>query len=289
MTQACGTDSDEADIGRRFGGIARLYGAAGAQRLQAARIAVVGLGGVGSWTAEALARSAVGGITLIDMDHVSESNTNRQLHALDGAYGMAKVTAMAGRIAAINPRCAVAVVDDFATPANAAALVAGHDVVIDCADDVPAKAALIAAARAAGVMIVTCGAAGGRIDPLRIAQGDLARIAGDPLLARVRHRLRHEHGFPRDNGRAAPKFGVAAVYSDEPVRRPGVLDTGTQRVAVAGDLSCAGFGSAVAVTATMGFVAASIALNRLALPVDSSGEQPARTAARPLRATPSAA
>lgn len=277
MTRACAASDSEADVERRFGGIARLYGAAGAQRLRTARIAVVGLGGVGSWAAEALARSAVGSVTLIDMDHVSESNTNRQLHALDGAYGMSKVTAMAERIAAINPRCAVAVVDDFATPDNAAALVAGHDVVIDCADDVPAKAALIAAARAALVGIVTCGAAGGRIDPLRIAQGDLARIAGDPLLARVRHRLRREHGFPREGGRAAPKFGVTAVYSDEPVRRPGAADTGTSRAEIAGDLSCAGFGSAVAVTATMGFVAASVALNRLAL-VD---EQTSRASARP--------
>lgn len=277
MTRACAASDSEADVERRFGGIARLYGAAGAQRLRAARIAVVGLGGVGSWAAEALARSAVGSVTLIDMDHVSESNTNRQLHALDGAYGMSKVTAMAERIAAINPRCAVAVVDDFATPDNAAALVAGHDVVIDCADDVPAKAALIAAARAAQVGIVTCGAAGGRIDPLRIAQGDLARIAGDPLLARVRHRLRREHGFPREGGRAAPKFGVTAVYSDEPVRRPDAADTGTPRAEIAGDLSCAGFGSAVAVTATMGFVAASVALNRLAL-VD---EQTSRASARP--------
>jgi len=264
MTRACAADSD-ADLERRFGGIARLYGAAGAQRLRAARIAVVGLGGVGSWAAEALARSAVGAITLIDMDHVSESNTNRQLHALDGAYGKAKATAMAERIAAINPSCAVAAVDDFATPDNAAALVAGHAFVIDCSDDVPAKAALIAAARAARVAVVTCGAAGGRIDPLRIAQGDLARIVGDPLLARVRHRLRREHGFPRDGGRAPRKFDVTAVYSDEPVRRPATaVPAGTLRARVAGDLSCAGFGSAVAVTATMGFVAASVALNRLA-------------------------
>lgn len=285
MTEACAANGSDADIERRFGGVARLYGAAGAQRLQAARVAVVGLGGVGSWAAEALARSAVGSITLVDMDHVSESNTNRQLHALDGAYGKAKVTAMAERIAAINPRCAVAVVDDFATPDNAAALVAGHDVVIDCADDVPAKAALIDAARAAQVAIVTCGAAGGRIDPLRIAQGDLARIAGDPLLARVRHRLRREHGFPRDGGRAAPKFGVTAVYSDEPVRRPTVTDTGTPPAQVAGDLSCAGFGSAVAVTATMGFVAASVALNRLAL---SELRHP-QVGTRSLRDAPSAA
>lgn len=275
MAEACAASDGEADVERRFGGIARLYGAAGAQRLRAARIAVVGLGGVGSWAAEALARSAVGSITLIDMDHVSESNTNRQLHALDGAYGMAKVAAMAERIAAINPRCAVAVVDDFATPDNAATLVAGHDFVIDCADDVPAKAALIAAARAAQVAIVTCGAAGGRVDPLRIAQGDLARIAGDPLLARVRHRLRREHGFPRDGGRTTPKFGVTAVYSDEPVRRPGVA--GMQPAEVAGDLSCAGFGSAAAVTATMGFVAAAVAMNRLAL----ADEQILRAGARP--------
>lgn len=265
---ACAAEA--ADVGRRFGGVARLYGAAGARRLRAARIAVVGLGGVGSWAAEALARSAVGGITLIDMDHVSESNTNRQLHALDGAYGKAKVLAMAERIAAINPECAVTAVDDFATPDNAATLIAGHDVVIDCSDDVPAKAALIAAARMQRVAIVTCGAAGGRIDPLRIAHGDLARIAGDPLLARVRHRLRREHGFAREpdrsqgrDARLPRKFDVAAIYSDEPVRRP-PASAGAARTELAGDLSCAGFGSAVTVTATMGFVAAAVALNRLA-------------------------
>lgn len=264
MTQACAADPDDADLERRFGGIARLYGAAGAQRLRAASIAVVGIGGVGSWAAEALARSAVGHISLIDMDHVSESNTNRQLHALDGVYGKAKVLAMAERIAAINPSCVVTAIDDFATADNASALVAGHDVVIDCADDVPAKAALIAAARTLQVAMVTCGAAGGRVDPLRIAQGDLARIAGDPLLARVRHRLRREHGFPRDAGaRAAQKFGVVAVFSDEPVRRPAGRGTPSPDDGVAGDLSCAGFGSVVTVTATMGFVAAAVALNGL--------------------------
>lgn len=268
MTAACPADNGDADLERRFGGIARLYGATGAQQLRAASVAVVGLGGVGSWAAEALARSAVGRIALIDMDHVSESNTNRQLHALDGVYGKAKVQAMAERIAAINPACVVTAIDAFAAPDNAATLVAGHDLVIDCADDVAAKAALIAAARALKVAIVTCGAAGGRIDPLRIAQGDLARISGDPLLARVRHRLRREHGFARDSGRrATTKFGVVAVYSDEPVRRPvalGAAEAPAQRGAVAGDLSCAGYGSAVTVTATMGFVAAALALTRLA-------------------------
>ncbi len=281
MTAACVADGGDADLERRFGGIARLYGTDGARRLRGASVAVVGLGGVGSWAAEALARSAVGRITLIDFDHVSESNTNRQLHALDGAYGKAKVQAMAERIAAINPAGAVVAIDEFATTDNASALIAGHDLVIDCADDVPAKAALIAAARALRVAIVTCGAAGGRVDPLRIAQGDLARIAGDPLLARVRHRLRREHGFARDDGRrAATKFGVVAVYSDEPVRRPGARDAQAPRGDTAGDLSCAGYGSAVTVTATMGFVAAAVALNRLAQEhlhaeqSDTSAEQP---------------
>lgn len=252
-----------ADLERRFGGVARLYGAAGAMRLRAAHVAVVGIGGVGSWAAEALARSAVGRITLIDLDHIAESNTNRQIHALGDSYGQSKVAAMASRIAAINPACEVFPIDDFVSADNVGQLIDGFDQVLDCIDNVNAKAALIAHARPVSMPVITCGAAGGRLDPTRIRQGDLATIAGDPLLAKVRQRLRRDHGFPRDDGTRRAAFGVTAIYSDEPVRRPGAECMAHNGELVAG-LSCAGYGSSVAVTATMGFVAAAVALTHLA-------------------------
>jgi tRNA A37 threonylcarbamoyladenosine dehydratase len=254
----------EPDLARRFGGVARLYGEEGAARLRAAHVVVVGIGGVGSWAAEALARSAIGHLTLVDLDHIAESNTNRQVHALDGEYGKSKVLAMAERIAAINPACIVTPVDEFADAENAARLVAGADVVIDCTDQVSAKVALIAAARAAKVAIISCGAAGGRVDPSRVRCADLAAVAGDPLLSKVRYRLRRSHGFPREAGRRQ-KFRVIGVYSDEPVQRP-VVCNGEEIVerAPLGGLACAGYGSSVAVTATMGFVAAGHVLTLLA-------------------------
>jgi tRNA A37 threonylcarbamoyladenosine dehydratase len=252
----------EADLARRFGGVARLYGEEGAAKLRRAHVAVIGIGGVGTWAAEAIARSAVGVITLIDMDHIAESNTNRQIHALGDAYGRAKVEAMATRIVAINPSCDIRPIDDFITAENAAQFIAGYDFVLDCIDQVNAKAALIARARAVNIPVVTCGAAGGRLDPVRISRGDLAVIAGDPLLAKVRQRLRRDYGFPRESGARRTKFHVLAVYSDEPVQRPAPAP-GEGEVVVGG-LSCAGYGSSVAVTATMGFVAASVALTQIA-------------------------
>lgn len=252
--------SADADLSRRFGGVARLYGDDGAARLRAAHVAVVGIGGVGSWAAEALARCAIGRITLIDMDHVAESNTNRQIHALGDAYGQSKVAAMASRITAINPACDVIAIDDFVTVENAATLMQGYDLVLDCIDRVNPKAALIAHACRGRIAVITCGGAGGRVDAARIATGDLAGITGDPLLAKVRHRLRRDYGFPRDDARRK-KFHVLAVYSDEPVQRP-TIECGPEEFN--GGLACAGYGSSVAVTATMGFVAASVALTRLA-------------------------
>jgi len=252
-----------ADLERRFGGVARLYGEAGAVRLKAAHVAVVGIGGVGSWAAEALARSAVGRITLIDLDHIAESNTNRQIHALGDAYGQSKVSAMAARIAAINPACDVRPIDDFVTADNVGQLIRDFDQVLDCIDNVNAKSALIAHARRADIKVITCGAAGGRVDPTRIRQGDLATIAGDPLLAKVRQRLRRDHGFPRDEGSRRARFGVLAIYSDESVRRP-APECGAHNVGLVAGLSCSGYGSSVVVTATMGFVAAAVALTQLA-------------------------
>ena len=254
------------DATRRFSGVARLYGEAAAERFRTAHVVVVGIGGVGSWAAEALARSAVGQLTLVDLDHVAESNTNRQIHALGDAYGKAKVDAMAERLVAINPGCRIRPVDEFATVDNAESLVLGADVVLDCIDQVVAKAALIAAARAAGVNIVTCGAAGGRIDPTRIRCEDLARLTGDPLLAKVRHKLRRDFDFPRDVGKRPARFGVTGVYSDEPLQRPPTACDAQGRRVPGAALACAGYGSSVVVTAAMGFVAAGQALAMLSAP-----------------------
>lgn len=251
-----------ADLARRFGGVARLYGDAAYERFRRARIAVVGIGGVGSWTAEALARCAVGTMVLIDLDHIAESNTNRQIHALGDEYGKAKVVAMAERVRSINPAVNVRCIEQFVAPDNVADIVGDVDAVVDCIDRVSAKAALIAHCRATGIDVVTCGAAGGRTDPTRIRSADLARVAGDPLLAKVRYRLRRRYGLPREVHGRIRNFGVAAVYSDEPVRLP--IGPCAPEVDLAAGLACAGYGSSVAVTAPLGFAAAALALDRIA-------------------------
>lgn len=250
----------DADLERRFGGIERLYGSAAYARLRAAHVVVIGLGGVGSWAAEALARSAVGRLTLIDLDHVAESNTNRQVHALGDEFGKAKVAAMAARIAAINPVAQVTCLEEFIAPENAMTLVPACDAVLDCIDQVAPKAALIAACRTRGIAIFTSGAGGGRVDPTRIRSGDLAHAEGDPLLAKVRYRLRRHHGFARERVSAdqrirVSKFGVTAIYSDEQVR--GKASGGAA-------LACAGYGSVVTVTASLGLALAACALQRIA-------------------------
>lgn len=250
-------DAADADLQRRFAGVARLYGEAAFARLQAAKVLVVGIGGVGSWAAEALARSGVGQIALIDLDHIAESNTNRQIHALGDSYGKAKVLAMAERITAINPACTVQSIEAFVDAENAGSLAAGHDLVLDCIDQVRSKAALVAFCRAQGIGVITCGAAGGRVDPTRLRADDLARAQGDPLLAKLRHRLRRHYGFAHEVSGRVRKFGVPAVYSDEPIRAP-------QNCSPAAGLACAGYGSTVTVTGAMGFAAAALALQHLA-------------------------
>jgi tRNA A37 threonylcarbamoyladenosine dehydratase len=252
----------EADLARRFGGVARLYGDTAFERFRNARVAVVGIGGVGSWAAEALARSGIGALVLIDLDHIAESNTNRQIHALGEEYGKAKVLAMAERIRAINPSAQVTAVEEFIEPDNVAALVHDVDMVVDCIDQVSGKAALIAHCRARRIAIVTCGAAGGRTDPTRIRSDDLARASGDPLLSKLRYKLRRNFGFPRESARRIRKFGVPAVFSDEPVRLPTGACAPEEGEFAAG-LSCAGYGSSVAVTAPLGFAAAALVLDRL--------------------------
>ncbi len=248
-----------ADHARRFGGVGRLYGEQAAARFAAARVCVVGIGGVGSWAAEALARSAVGQLTLIDLDMVAESNANRQIHALDPVWGMAKVEAMRARILAINPACVVSCVEDFVSLDNLESLLAGHDLVIDAIDQTRIKVAMAAWCVKAGVPLVMAGGAGGKQDPSRICSTDLSRTEQDPLLARVRAQLRKAHGFPKDPRR---KFGITAIYSSEPLQRPVVCDTGEDGSAPQG-LSCAGYGSAVCVTAPFGFFAAAAALRLL--------------------------
>ena len=254
--------SNDIDVDRRFGGIVRLYGAAGYARLAAARVAVIGLGGVGSWAAEALARSGVGKLTLIDLDHVSESNINRQVHSLDSTLGAAKVGAMRARIADIHPLCEVEVVEDFVEVGNLASLVpAGrYAYVIDAIDHVRAKTALVAHCRTLDIALVTVGGAGGRTDASRVRVSDLAHTLQEPMLAKVRKNLRTHHGFPRNVKKA---FGVTAVFSDQPLRgNEAVRIEGSS--GAAGGLHCAGYGSQVAVTAVFGFVAAGSVIDRLA-------------------------
>ncbi|MGI4983585.1 MAG: tRNA threonylcarbamoyladenosine dehydratase [Janthinobacterium lividum] len=272
---------DAPDRARRFGGVARLYGEKALRRFEAAHVVVIGIGGVGSWAAEALARTAVGRLTLVDLDHVAESNTNRQLHALDGNYGKAKITAMAERIRLIDPDCRVDQIDDFIGPENFETVLGnGCDYVIDAIDDTRTKIALIAWCAARGMNIVTIGGAGGQIDPTRIRIEDLSRTIQDPLLAKVRQQLRRQHGFPRS---LTTRFGIAAVYSDEPLRYPdasapdaAACDIGESAAPGAGDdggplpvagpagLNCAGFGSSVCVTASFGLAAAAHVLRVLA-------------------------
>lgn len=242
------------DFERRFGGIARLYGAVGAQRIWQAHVGVVGLGGVGSWAAEALARSGVRALTLIDLDHVAESNINRQVLAVDDTLGMAKVVAMRQRIAQINPLCEVDGVEEFVTPENCAALLPQSlDALIDACDQMPAKAAMAVWARQNGVPFLTVGAAGGKRLAHLADLADLASVTHDPLLANLRYRLRKQHGLPNKGA-----MGVHCVFSREAVAQA------AEACATDGSLNCAGYGSFAPVTATFGQCASGWILNQLA-------------------------
>lgn len=297
---------------RRFASVARVYGEAGCQRLWQSHVVVVGIGGVGSWAAEALARSGVGRLTLIDLDHVAESNINRQVHALTSTLGAAKVEVMAQRIRDISPDISVHSVDEFIEPGQEEKLIpADADLVIDAIDAVAAKASLIAWCVANDKPVIACGAAGGRTDPLQLRVEDLSRTTGDALLSAVRARLRRHHGFPRGDGTAMPssvsraetsnvpahspakegegapghvpaqdaqplrsaqteppsrrrrkgdpsRFGVPAIHSPEQI-------AGTRPKGEGGGmpLACAGYGSLVTVTASMGLAAASQAIAQL--------------------------
>jgi len=235
------------------------------------------------WSAWGVARCGVGHLTLIDLDHIAESNLNRQVHALVHTLGQAKVVAMAQRIAAINPACTVRAIDDFLTPENAAHYLASGwdtrpDVILDCTDQVNAKVAMVLLARAQGSKLVVCGAAGGKTDPLALRSGDLARANHDALLAKLRHRLRKQHGYPRpakQAGKAAgriPAMGVQALWLEQPAILPSAwqAQSATRQASAPQGLSCAGYGSVVMVTAAMGMAAASAAV-RLALAASPAG------------------
>lgn len=252
---------------QRFGGIARLYGHSALERFRTAHVAVVGIGGVGSWAAEALARSGIGTLTLVDLDELCLTNTNRQVHAVDGQVGRSKVRVMAERLATINPEAAVHPREEFYSEKNSDRILDGaFDAVIDAIDVVRPKCHLLAACALRGLPVVSCGGAGGRRDPARIAVADLSRTHGDALLGQARKQLRSDYGFPSGEGKARG-FGIPAVFSDEaPVYpdadgcvsaiRPADLPPG---------LRCdAGYGTATHITATFGLFAVGEVLDTLA-------------------------
>ena len=244
------------DPQRRFGGLERLYGPVGARAIARAHVAVVGIGGVGSWAAEALARSGVARLTLIDMDHVSESNINRQIHASDTTLGQAKIQAMVERIQSFHPQCELTGIDDFVTPANWPDILGSTvDAVIDACDQVPAKTAMADWARKSRACFISVGAAGGKRHAHGVDIADLCAVTHDPLLAQVRYRLRKHHGGEREG----KPLRIACVFSREAVRAPDA----SCGVEGDGSLNCHGYGSVVSVTATFGHCAAGWVLDQI--------------------------
>ncbi len=258
------------DKQRRFSGLQRLYGEGATLRLEQAHVMVAGIGGVGSWTAEALARTGVGELTLVDLDHIAESNVNRQIHALTDTLGQAKIAAMADRIAGINPDCRVNLVDDFVEPGNIDALLQARpvNVLVDATDQVPAKIAMALATQRTTISFVMCGGAGGKLDALTLKAGDLSIVRHDALLGRIRQQLRKHHGYPKGsdrNGKALrkpPAMRVFALWFDQPAILPDAWGK-TEEAGTLQGLSCAGYGSAVTVTAAMGMAAAGEAVRRI--------------------------
>lgn len=244
------TSPDEAvddEYERRFTGTARLYGTDSFALFQQAHVLVAGAGGVGSWAIEALARTGIGHLTLVDMDVLVASNVNRQLPALSDTFGRSKIEVLAERARGINPRIKLTLVDDFLTRDNIGELLADTpDLVLDCTDDVDAKISLIVWCRRRRIPVVIAGAAGGKTDPTALRVDDLARTHRDPLLAKIRRQLRRDCGFPKNPDE---KFGIPCVYSSQAVITPegDSCDGGT--------LSCTGYGSSTVVTATMGMLA----------------------------------
>lgn len=257
--------ADDYDIARRFGGIARIYGDAALQRFQQAHVCVIGVGGVGSWAVEALARSGIGSLTLIDLDNVAESNINRQLPALGSTIGAPKIDVLANRVTDINPSCHVHRIEDFITPENIPDYVdTRFDYVIDCIDSFRVKTALIAYCKRHKIRIITLGGAGGQRDPSKIRLTDLSRSLHDPLLSKIRKQLRQEHHFSRNPKR---KFDVPCVWSEEQMVFPdGKGGTSPERPSDtdSSGLSCAGgLGSIMTVTSTFAQFAVAHVLEKL--------------------------
>lgn len=258
------TDENDGQYQRRFQGTQTLYGASAVNTFAAAHVYVIGVGGVGSWAAEALARTAVGTITLIDLDVLVASNVNRQLPALDSTFGESKIAAMAMRMREINPKLTLQLIDDFLTVDNVATLLPSRHaaqaaaaqgkpiVVLDCVDDMNAKLAIALHCRFNKLKLVCAGGAGGKIDPSQIRVSDLRESYQDPLLAKLRSKLRHEKGI---NSALKEKFGIKCVYSIEPP----CVDKSCQT----GGLHCGGYGSAVVVTSVVAMVMVSEALQLL--------------------------
>jgi len=254
------------DTNRRFGGVERLYGKQALQQFKQSHIIVIGVGGVGSWVVEALARNAIGKLTLIDMDVVAESNINRQLPALSSTMGKNKTDVMAERVRDINEDCDVCIIEDFITQENIADLIDENaEYVIDCIDNSKVKAALIAWCKRQKLKIITLGGAGGQIDPSLIKIADLSRTAHDPLLSRTRKILRQKHGFSTNTKR---RFSIPCVYSPEHLvylNDDGNVSQQKPQDDVGG-LSCAGgIGSSVMVTGSFAFMAVAYVLKKLAI------------------------
>ena len=258
------------DYQLRFGGIARLYGTKGAQKLNDSHFCVVGIGGVGSWVAEALARNGVGNITLIDLDDICITNINRQIHALSETIGKDKIEVMAERIKQINPNCQVTLIDDFITEENISSTITkAFDYVIDAIDSVNIKTKIIAHCKRNKISIITIGGAGGQVDPSKIERCDLSKTFQDPLLAKVKNQLRREHRFPRADivKKSKRKFGVEAIFSTEQLRYPnniGEICLSKQNQEGPTRLDCSsGFGATTHVTATFAFFAVGRAIDKL--------------------------
>ncbi|MFT5837550.1 MAG: tRNA A37 threonylcarbamoyladenosine dehydratase [Flavobacteriales bacterium] len=250
---------------QRFGGTQRLYGISGTEILRQSHVCVVGIGGVGSWVAEALARTALGSMTLIDLDDICVTNINRQIHALQDTIGVAKVEAMAQRIKQINPQCRVSQVEDFVTPDNVSELLnSTYDYVVDATDSIKAKAAMVAHCKRNKIPIITTGGAGGQIDPTQVAVTDLSKTIQDPLASKLRSELRRFYNFSANPKR---RFGIDCVFSTEQLRYPqadGSVSTNKRLTDGSVKLDCNnGFGAAVAVTATFGFVASARVIEKL--------------------------
>lgn len=254
-----------AGYAQRFSGTQRLYGVQALEILRASHVCVIGIGGVGSWAAEALARTGVGALTLIDMDDVCVSNINRQLHAKTDTVGQSKIDVMAERIKAINPDCQVTLIDDFISPTNLREHISKEfDYVLDAIDSVKAKAALLAFCASNKIKVITVGGAGGQTDPTQIRVADLTKTIQDPLAKKLKDTLRRFHRFPTNPKR---KFGIDCVFSTEQLKYPQTDGTVcTMKASADGvkKMDCAsGFGASTMVTASFGFVAAAKVVEKI--------------------------